>query len=35
LSVGKGQVSFDAILLEVDEKTGNALDIRRVRRIVD
>jgi len=35
LSVGKGQVSFDAILLDVDEKTGSALDIKRVRRIVD
>jgi metallophosphoesterase (TIGR00282 family) len=33
LSVGKGEVSFDAILVEVDEKTGKALDIRRIQRL--
>jgi metallophosphoesterase (TIGR00282 family) len=32
LSVGKGKVSFDAILIEVDENTGKALDIQRIRR---
>jgi metallophosphoesterase (TIGR00282 family) len=32
LSVGKGKVSFDAILVEVDENTGKALDIQRIRK---
>jgi len=32
LSVGKGKVGFDAILVEVDEKTGKALDIKRIRK---
>jgi len=32
LSVGKGEVSFDAVLIEVDEKTGRAVDIRRIQR---
>jgi metallophosphoesterase (TIGR00282 family) len=35
LSVGKGKVSFDAILVEVDEKTGKALDIKRIQKVVD
>jgi hypothetical protein len=35
LSVGKGKVSFDAILVEVDEKTGKALDIKRIQKLVD
>ena len=35
LSVGKGKVSFDAILVEVDDKTGKALDIRRIQKVVD
>jgi len=35
LSVGKGKVSFDAILVEVDEKTGKAVDIKRIQKIVD
>jgi metallophosphoesterase (TIGR00282 family) len=35
LSVGKGKVSFDAILVEVDEKTAKAVDIKRIRRVVD
>jgi metallophosphoesterase (TIGR00282 family) len=34
LSVGKGTVSFDAILVEVDKKTGKALDIQRIREVV-
>jgi len=34
LSVGKGKVQFDAILLEVDESTGKAIDIKRIRKIV-
>jgi len=34
LSVGKGKVNFDAILLEVDESTGKAIDIKRIQRIV-
>ena len=35
LSVGKGEVSFDAILVEVDKKTGRAADIRRIQKLVD
>jgi hypothetical protein len=35
LSVGKGKVSFDAILVEVDKNTGKALDIKRIQKIVD
>jgi len=35
LSVGKGKVSFDAILVEVDEKTSKAVDIKRIQKIVD
>lgn len=34
LSVGKGKVSFDAILIEVDEKNGKAVDIQRIRKLV-
>jgi len=34
LSVGKGEVSFDAILVEVDEKTGKAVGIQRIRKAV-
>jgi metallophosphoesterase (TIGR00282 family) len=35
LSVGKGNVSFDAILVEVDEKTGKAMDIKRIQKTTD
>jgi metallophosphoesterase (TIGR00282 family) len=35
LSVGKGTVSFDAILVEADEKTGKAAGIRRIHKLVD
>jgi metallophosphoesterase (TIGR00282 family) len=35
LSVGKGKVSFDAILVEVDDKTGKAVDIKRIQKVVD
>jgi len=35
LSVGKGKVSFDAILVEVDENTGKAVDIKRIQKITD
>ena len=35
LSVGKGKVAFDAILVEVSEQTGKALDIKRIRRTVE
>jgi len=35
LSVGKGMVVFDAILVEVNEETGKAVDIKRIRRTVD
>lgn len=35
LSVGKGKVSFDSILVEVDEKTGKAVDIKRIQKVVD
>ena len=34
LSVGKGTVSFDAILVEVDEKTGKAMAVQRIQRSV-
>jgi 2',3'-cyclic-nucleotide 2'-phosphodiesterase len=32
LSVGKGRVAFDAMLLDIDEKTGKARAIQRIRR---
>ena len=32
LSVGRGKVSLDAILVEVDDNTGRAVDIRRIQR---
>lgn len=32
LSVGKGRVAFDAVLLDIDGKTGKARAIERVRR---
>jgi len=35
LSVGKGKVSLDAILVEVDEKTGKAVNIQRIQKVVD
>jgi hypothetical protein len=35
LSVGKGKVNFDAILVEVDENTGKAVDIKRIQRTTD
>jgi metallophosphoesterase (TIGR00282 family) len=35
LSVGKGKVNFDAILVEVDKNTGKAMDIKRIQKIVD
>jgi len=35
LSVGRGIVSFDAILVEVDEKTGKAIAVQRIKRSVD
>jgi metallophosphoesterase (TIGR00282 family) len=35
LSVGKGKVNFDAILVEVDGNTGKAMDIKRIQKIVD
>ena len=35
LVVGKGAVGFDAMLVELNEETGKALDIKRIRRIVD
>ena len=35
LSVGKGKVSFDAILVEVDEKTAKAVGIQRIQKSVD
>ena len=34
LSVGKGKVNFDAILVEVDKSTGKAVDIKRIQKIV-
>ena len=35
LSVGKGKVNFDAILVEVDKNTGKAVDIKRIQKIGD
>jgi len=35
LSVGKGKVNFDAVLVEVDENTGRAVDIKRIQRTTD
>jgi metallophosphoesterase (TIGR00282 family) len=35
LSVGKGPVAFDAILVSIDEATGLAVDIQRLRHTVD
>ena len=35
LSVGRGEVSFDAVLVEVDVKTGKALNIQRIHEVVD
>lgn len=35
LPAAKGKVSFDAILVEVEETTCRATDIRRIRRTVD
>jgi metallophosphoesterase (TIGR00282 family) len=32
LSVGKGRAAMDAILLDIDEKSGMAREIRRIRR---
>ena len=35
LSVGRGRVNFDAIFVEVNDSTGEAVDIRRIQRVVD
>jgi len=35
LSVPKGQVSFDAIVVESTDDSGKAIDIKRVRQVVD
>ena len=35
LSVGKGKVTFNAVLVEVDEETGKAVDIQRIQKTVD
>jgi len=35
LSVGKGKVNFDAILVEVDENTGRAVDIKRIQKTAE
>ena len=34
-SVAKGQVSFDAIVVEATNDSGKAIDIKRVRQVVD
>ena len=34
LSVGEGPVDFNAVLVEVDEATGRAMDIKRIRTLV-
>jgi len=35
LSVGKGKTEFNAILVEVDDTTGKAISIERIRREVE
>jgi len=35
LSVGRGTVGFNAILVEVNEETGKAVDIKRIQKTVD
>ena len=35
LSVGKGAVTFNAILVEVNEETGKAVNIQRIQKTVD
>ena len=35
LAVGKGKVNFDAILVEVDENTGRAVDIKRIQKTAE
>ena len=35
LSVGKGKVRFDAILVEIDTDTARATDIKRIQKVVD
>ncbi len=35
LSVGKGRVVFDSVLVEVNKDTGKAIGIKRVEKIVD
>ena len=35
LSVGKGVVAFDAVVVEVGKDTGRAVDIKRIRRMVE
>ena len=35
LSVGRGKVVFNAILVEVNEESGRAVDIKRIQQIVD
>ena len=34
LSVATGEVEFNAVILELDEATGKALEIKRIQRIV-
>lgn len=35
ISVGKGKVAFNSVMIEVDEKTGKAVSITRIDREVD
>jgi metallophosphoesterase (TIGR00282 family) len=35
ISVGKGRVSFNSVLIEIDETSGKAVSIRRIDREVD
>ena len=35
LSVGEGEVDFNAILVEVNEENGKARDIKRIQKMVD
>jgi len=34
LSVGKGDVEFNAVVVEADDSTGRAISIKRIQKIV-
>jgi len=35
LSVGRGTVVFNAVLVELNEETGKTIDIKRIQKIVE